>query len=62
MAAGTAIGAAPRAWAWVVLGGSIDDLGSPEAKAAIAMLVVVGRRGPGAGAPSDRRRERAGSE
>jgi uncharacterized membrane protein YdjX (TVP38/TMEM64 family) len=42
MAAGTAIGAAPRVWAWVALGGSIDDLGSPEAKAAVAMLVVMG--------------------
>jgi uncharacterized membrane protein YdjX (TVP38/TMEM64 family) len=42
MAAGTAIGAAPRVWAWVALGGSIDDLGSPEAKAAVAMLVGMG--------------------
>jgi uncharacterized membrane protein YdjX (TVP38/TMEM64 family) len=41
MAAGTAIGAAPRVWAWVALGGSIDDLGSPEARAAVAMLVVM---------------------
>lgn len=45
MAAGTAVGGAPRAWAWVVLGGRIDDLGSPEAKAAIAMLVVIGVAG-----------------
>jgi uncharacterized membrane protein YdjX (TVP38/TMEM64 family) len=42
MAAGTAIGAAPRVWAWVALGGSIDDLGSTEAKAAVAMLVFIG--------------------
>lgn len=42
MAAGTAIGAAPRVWAWVALGGTIDDLGSPEAKAALAMLVFIG--------------------
>jgi uncharacterized membrane protein YdjX (TVP38/TMEM64 family) len=42
MAAGTAIGAAPRVWAWVVLGGSIDDLGSREARAAIAMLALIG--------------------
>jgi uncharacterized membrane protein YdjX (TVP38/TMEM64 family) len=41
MAAGTAIGTAPRVWAWVALGGSIDDLGSPEAKAAVAMLFVM---------------------
>jgi uncharacterized membrane protein YdjX (TVP38/TMEM64 family) len=45
MAAGTAIGTAPRVWAWVVLGGSIDDLGSPEAKVAVAMLVVIGLTG-----------------
>jgi uncharacterized membrane protein YdjX (TVP38/TMEM64 family) len=45
MAAGTAIGAAPRVWAWVVLGGSIDDLGSREARTAIAMLVVIGVAG-----------------
>jgi uncharacterized membrane protein YdjX (TVP38/TMEM64 family) len=42
MAAGTAIGAAPRVWAWVALGGTIDDLGSTEAKAALAMLVFIG--------------------
>jgi uncharacterized membrane protein YdjX (TVP38/TMEM64 family) len=45
MAAGTAIGAAPRVWAWVVLGGSIDDLGSRQARIAIAMLVVIGLAG-----------------
>ena len=42
MAAGTAIGVAPRAWAWVTLGGTIDDLGSTEARLAIAMLVGIG--------------------
>ncbi len=41
MAAGTAIGALPRTFAWVALGGSLDDLGSPEAKAAIALLVAM---------------------
>ena len=41
MAAGTAVGAAPRTFAWTALGGSIDDLGSPEAKAAIALLVAI---------------------
>jgi uncharacterized membrane protein YdjX (TVP38/TMEM64 family) len=41
MAAGTAIGALPRTFAWVALGGSLDDLGSPEAKAAIVLLVVM---------------------
>ena len=41
MAAGTAVGAAPRAFAWAALGGSLDDLGAPEAKVAIALLVVM---------------------
>ena len=41
MAAGTAIGAAPRSFAWVALGGSLDDLGSTEAKVAIALLVAM---------------------
>jgi uncharacterized membrane protein YdjX (TVP38/TMEM64 family) len=41
MAAGTAVGALPRTFAWVALGGSLDDLGSPEAKAAIALLVAM---------------------
>jgi uncharacterized membrane protein YdjX (TVP38/TMEM64 family) len=41
MAAGTAVGAAPRTFAWVALGGSLDDLGAPEAKAAIALLVAM---------------------
>lgn len=42
MAAGTALGALPRSFAYVALGGSLGDLGSPEAKAAIALLVVMG--------------------
>jgi uncharacterized membrane protein YdjX (TVP38/TMEM64 family) len=41
MAGGTAVGAAPRAFAWVALGGSLDDLGAPEAKVAIALLVAM---------------------
>jgi uncharacterized membrane protein YdjX (TVP38/TMEM64 family) len=41
MAAGTAVGALPRTFAWVALGGSLDDLGSPEARIAIALLVVM---------------------
>jgi uncharacterized membrane protein YdjX (TVP38/TMEM64 family) len=41
MAAGTAIGALPRTFAWVALGGSLDDLGSPEARIAIALLVAM---------------------
>ena len=41
MAAGTAVGALPRSFAWVALGGSLDDLGSAEAKVAIAVLVAM---------------------
>jgi uncharacterized membrane protein YdjX (TVP38/TMEM64 family) len=40
-AAATAIGCAPRAFAYTALGGSIDDLGSPEAIAAAAVLAVM---------------------
>ncbi len=39
--AATAIGCAPRAFAYTALGGSLDDLGSPEAIVAIAVLVVM---------------------
>jgi uncharacterized membrane protein YdjX (TVP38/TMEM64 family) len=45
MAAGTAIGAAPRTFAYVALGGTIDDIGSPESIAAIVLLVVIGLTG-----------------
>jgi len=38
-AAATAVGCAPRAFAYVALGGSLDDLGSPEAIVAFAVLV-----------------------
>jgi uncharacterized membrane protein YdjX (TVP38/TMEM64 family) len=54
-AAATALGCAPRAFAYTALGGSLDDLGSPEAIVAIAVLVVMflaglvlARRGVGA--------------
>ncbi len=40
-AGATALGAAPRAFAYTALGGSLDDLGSPEAIAAIAVLVAL---------------------
>jgi uncharacterized membrane protein YdjX (TVP38/TMEM64 family) len=39
--AATAIGVAPRAFAYTALGGSLGDLGSPEAVAAVAVLVVM---------------------
>ena len=40
-AAATALGAAPRAFAYTALGGSLDDLGSPEAIVAFAVLAVM---------------------
>jgi uncharacterized membrane protein YdjX (TVP38/TMEM64 family) len=61
-AAATALGAAPRAFAYTALGGSLDDLGSPEAIVAVAVLVVMAvgglvalrltRSGSGAGTSS----------
>jgi uncharacterized membrane protein YdjX (TVP38/TMEM64 family) len=62
--AATAIGCAPRAFAYTALGGSLDDLSKPEAIIALAVLVVMavagvlaGRRqlrpsGPGTGSSS----------
>jgi uncharacterized membrane protein YdjX (TVP38/TMEM64 family) len=44
-AAATAIGAAPRAFAYTALGGSLDDLTSPEALIAFAALVVMALAG-----------------
>ena len=57
--AATAIGISPRAFAYTALGGHLDDLGSPEAIAAFAVLVVMGLGGGllawnGAGRPSPR--------
>jgi uncharacterized membrane protein YdjX (TVP38/TMEM64 family) len=45
MAAATPIGALPRTFAYVALGGSLDDLGSPEAIVAIVALVVMALSG-----------------
>jgi uncharacterized membrane protein YdjX (TVP38/TMEM64 family) len=45
MLAGTALGALPKTFAYVSLGGSLDDLSRPEAKVAIGMLVVIGIAG-----------------
>jgi uncharacterized membrane protein YdjX (TVP38/TMEM64 family) len=41
MALGTGVGAAPKVFAYVALGGSISNLAAPEAKIAIAVLVVL---------------------
>jgi uncharacterized membrane protein YdjX (TVP38/TMEM64 family) len=45
MAVGTAIGSLPRSFAYVALGGSLDDLSSPVARLAITLLVVFGMLG-----------------
>ena len=42
LALGTLVGAAPKVFAYVALGGSLSDLRSPEAIAAIALLVTLG--------------------
>jgi uncharacterized membrane protein YdjX (TVP38/TMEM64 family) len=39
--AATAIGVAPRAFAYTALGGSLDDLSSPEALIAVVVLVAM---------------------
>jgi uncharacterized membrane protein YdjX (TVP38/TMEM64 family) len=44
-AAATAIGCAPRAFAYTALGGNLSTLGSPAAIAAYAVLVVMGLGG-----------------
>jgi uncharacterized membrane protein YdjX (TVP38/TMEM64 family) len=45
MALGTAVGAAPKVFAYTALGGSLDDLDSPEALIAIGLLVILGLAG-----------------
>jgi uncharacterized membrane protein YdjX (TVP38/TMEM64 family) len=44
-AAATAIGCAPRAFAWVALGGNLSNLSSPQALAAFAVLILMGLGG-----------------
>jgi uncharacterized membrane protein YdjX (TVP38/TMEM64 family) len=41
IAAGTAVGFAPRCFVYTALGGSVHDLGSPEARLAIAATVAL---------------------
>lgn len=45
-AGATALGCAPRAFAYTALGGSLDDITSPEAIAAFVVLVVMAVAGP----------------
>jgi uncharacterized membrane protein YdjX (TVP38/TMEM64 family) len=42
MALGTVVGAAPKVFAYTALGGSLTDLTSPEAIAAVALIVLLG--------------------
>ena len=44
-AAATALGAAPRAFAYTALGGSLGNLGSPETLVALAVLVAMALAG-----------------
>jgi uncharacterized membrane protein YdjX (TVP38/TMEM64 family) len=41
LAFGTVVGAAPKVFAYVALGGSLDDLTSPEAVVAVALLTAL---------------------
>lgn len=45
MALGTAVGAIPKVFGYVALGGSLDNLGAPEAKVAIGLLVALALAG-----------------
>jgi uncharacterized membrane protein YdjX (TVP38/TMEM64 family) len=45
-AGATALGCAPRAFAYTALGGSLHDLGSPAAIVALAVLVLMGTVAP----------------
>ena len=45
MALGTAVGAAPKVFAYTALGGSLGDLTSPEAIVAVVLLVILGLTG-----------------
>jgi uncharacterized membrane protein YdjX (TVP38/TMEM64 family) len=45
MAVGTVIGAAPKVFAYTALGGSLDDITSPEALTAFALIVILGLAG-----------------
>jgi uncharacterized membrane protein YdjX (TVP38/TMEM64 family) len=57
--AATAIGVAPRAFAYTALGGSLGDLGSPEAIIAVVVLVAMALAGAFLGGRDVRRARRA---
>lgn len=56
----TALGSAPRTFAYVALGGSLHDLGSPAGLASIAALVLLGVIGVIVAARDPELREQAG--
>jgi uncharacterized membrane protein YdjX (TVP38/TMEM64 family) len=60
--AATAIGVAPRAFAYTALGGSLGDLSSPEAIVAVVVLVVMAAVGALVGGRDLRRARRSGGE
>lgn len=41
MGVGTGLAKAPRVWAYAALGGSLGDLGAPEARIAVGLLVLM---------------------
>jgi uncharacterized membrane protein YdjX (TVP38/TMEM64 family) len=45
MVLGTVVGAAPKVFAYTALGGSLTDLSSPEAIAAVTLIVLIGLAG-----------------
>jgi uncharacterized membrane protein YdjX (TVP38/TMEM64 family) len=45
LALGTVVGGGPKVFAYVALGGSLSDLASPEAIAAVVLLVILGLAG-----------------
>lgn len=45
MAIGTVVGAIPKVFGYVALGGSLENLHAPEAKLAVGLLVVLGIAG-----------------
>ena len=45
IAVGTIIGGAPKVFAYTALGGSLDNLDSPEALVAIALIAILGLAG-----------------
>lgn len=60
MAAGTALGKAPRSFAYAALGGNLDNLAAPEARLAIAVIAVMAIIG-GLLALRQARQERSGA-